>query len=58
VLYLGALLYIAYHDEWKAVMTIVLTPFVGPGAACCRALVDLEGDAAISYSRFAAEKKN
>ena len=58
VLYLGALLYIAYHDEWKAALAIFLTPLVGPGAACCRALVDLEGDAAVSYSRFALEKKN
>ena len=57
VLYLGALLYISYHNGWKAMMAICLTPFVGPGAACSRALVELEDEAATSYSRYVVQKK-
>ncbi|KAL3762270.1 hypothetical protein ACHAWU_000917 [Discostella pseudostelligera] len=57
VLYLGALLFIAYHDEWKTVTAICLTPFVGPGAACCRALAELEDEAATAYTRNVVGKK-
>lgn len=57
VLYLGAILYIAYHNEWKAMITICITLFVGPGAACCRALVELEDESATSYTRYGVEKK-
>lgn len=58
VLYLGKLLFIAYHNEWKAVMAICLTPFIGPGAACCRVLAELEDEAAVAFCRqVVVEKK-
>lgn len=46
VLYLGELLLIAYESEWKAVKALLLTPLVGPGAACCVALKELESEGA------------
>ena len=46
VLFLGMLLFIAYQSESKAFKTVVLTPIVGPGAACCMTFKELEHDAA------------
>mmetsp|Transcript_20292 Transcript_20292/g.42450 ORF Transcript_20292/g.42450 Transcript_20292/m.42450 type:complete len:350 (+) Transcript_20292:249-1298(+) len=42
VLFLGELLLIAYESEWKAVKAFALTPLVGPGAAICLVLIELE----------------
>lgn len=56
VLYLGVLLFIAYQSESKAVKAAALTPLVGPGAACCLALKELESECA--KSMLAEEKKN
>lgn len=44
VLYLGILIFIGYENAWKALKALFLTPLVGPGAACCVALKDLEND--------------
>jgi hypothetical protein len=57
VLYLGALLNIGYQCEWQAIKAIVITPFVGPGAACCMALKDVEKVAATALMFAADEKK-
>ncbi|KAL9185510.1 hypothetical protein ACHAXT_003287 [Thalassiosira profunda] len=46
VLYLGILMLIAYKSERKALKTLALTPLVGPGASCCVAFKELEGEAA------------
>ena len=57
VLYLGALLNIAYQSEWRAVKALVITPFVGPGAACCMALKDVERVAATALLFAVDDKK-
>ena len=48
VLYLGVILYIAYHNEIKALKALALTPVVGPGASCCFVMKELESEAAAS----------
>eukprot|EP00565_Helicotheca_tamesis_P008251 CAMPEP_0185733684 /NCGR_PEP_ID=MMETSP1171-20130828/20293_1 /TAXON_ID=374046 /ORGANISM="Helicotheca tamensis, Strain CCMP826" /LENGTH=339 /DNA_ID=CAMNT_0028403469 /DNA_START=83 /DNA_END=1102 /DNA_ORIENTATION=- len=55
VLYLGELLFIAYHSEWKAFKAFLMTPLVGPGAACCIVLKELEGEG--SNALLLGEKK-
>ncbi|KAL3810300.1 hypothetical protein ACHAXA_007024 [Cyclostephanos tholiformis] len=57
VLYLGALLNIAYLSEWVAIKALVVTPFIGPGAACCMALIDIEKAAANALIFAGDEKK-
>jgi hypothetical protein len=57
VLYLGALLNIAYQSEWRAIKALAITPIVGPGAACCMALKDVEKVAATALIFAADEKK-
>lgn len=57
VLYLAVLLNIAYQSEWRAIKALVMTPLVGPGAACCMVLKDLEKVAATALI-FAGEDKN
>jgi hypothetical protein len=57
VLYLGSLLNIAYQSEWRAVKALVITPFVGPGAACCMALKDVERVAATALLFAVDDKK-
>jgi len=42
VLFLGTLLLIAYESEWKAIKAFALAPLVGPGAATCLVLMELE----------------
>merc|ERR1712013_958517 len=56
VLYLGVLLFIAYESERKATKAFLMTFLVGPGAACCMALRELEGERA--HAILAEEKKN
>mmetsp|Transcript_31906 Transcript_31906/g.67080 ORF Transcript_31906/g.67080 Transcript_31906/m.67080 type:complete len:354 (-) Transcript_31906:286-1347(-) len=46
VLYISALLFIAYQSEWKAIKALSMTPLVGPATACCLALMELESEAA------------
>ncbi|KAL7488129.1 hypothetical protein ACHAW6_013718 [Cyclotella cf. meneghiniana] len=55
VLYLGVLIFIAYHNEVKAIKAFALTPFVGPGTACCIVMSELEEQAATELVR--EEKK-
>jgi hypothetical protein len=47
VLYLGILIFIGYENAWKALKALFLTPLLGPGAACCIALKDLENESAM-----------
>lgn len=56
VLYAGVLLFIAYQSESRALKALALTPLVGPGAACCVAMRELEQDAARELMR--SEKKD
>jgi hypothetical protein len=56
VLYLGVLIFIAYHSELKAIKAFTLTPFVGPGTACCVVMSELEEEAATELAR--GEKKD
>jgi len=42
VLYLGMLIFIAYHSEKKALKALLLTPLLGPGSACSKAIKELE----------------
>lgn len=44
VLFVGVLLFIAYHCEWKAMRALLMTPLLGPGAACCVVLKELENE--------------
>lgn len=55
VLYLGVLLLIGYENGWKALKTFLLTPLLGPGAACCLALKGLENDS--TSALLSKEKK-
>ena len=57
VLYLGALLNIAYQSEWHAIKALVITPLVGPGTACCMALKDVEKVAATALLFAVDDKK-
>lgn len=56
VLYLGVLIFIAYHNEVKAIKAFALTPFVGPGTACCIVMSELEEQAATELVK--EEKKD
>eukprot|EP00579_Thalassiosira_antarctica_P004452 CAMPEP_0201882974 /NCGR_PEP_ID=MMETSP0902-20130614/15070_1 /ASSEMBLY_ACC=CAM_ASM_000551 /TAXON_ID=420261 /ORGANISM="Thalassiosira antarctica, Strain CCMP982" /LENGTH=353 /DNA_ID=CAMNT_0048411667 /DNA_START=32 /DNA_END=1093 /DNA_ORIENTATION=+ len=56
VLYLGALLLIAYESEWKAIKAVLVTPIVGPGTALCLVLKELEFEATTAL--LAGEKKD
>jgi hypothetical protein len=58
VLYLGALLNIAYQSEWRAIKALAMTPIIGPGAACCMALNDIEKAAANALLLAGDEKKS
>lgn len=55
VLYLGILLFIGYENAWNAFKALFLTPLLGPGAACCIALKDLENKS--TSAMLVGEKK-
>lgn len=51
VFYLALLIFVAYHSEVKAMKMLLVTPILGPGAAGCLVLRELEVETMTKYSK-------
>ena len=58
VLFAGVLLFIAYHNEWKAIKALSMAPLLGPGAACCLVLKELENEWSLALMLTEEGKKD
>lgn len=56
ILYLGVVLHLASRSIESAAKAILMTPFFGPGAACCLEVVNLEMDSANVLAKQQSKK--